>query len=72
MYGVDGQAPDIYHCLADFDEYEKIHQKALSVYTKPLEWAKMCLINIAKSGRFSSDRTITEYADDIWHLEKIQ
>ncbi|MBQ7612053.1 MAG: glycogen/starch/alpha-glucan phosphorylase [Spirochaetaceae bacterium] len=72
MYGVDGQAPDIYHCLADFDEYEKIHEKALSVYTKPLEWAKMCLINIAKSGRFSSDRTITEYADDIWHLEKIQ
>ena len=42
------------------------------LYQNRLGWAKVCLINIAKSGFFSSDRTIQEYVDDIWHLEKVK
>ena len=63
---------DEYMILADFDEYLKAHEKAYQLYEDKHLWAKMCLVNIAKSAYFSSDRTIQEYVDDIWHLEKIR
>ena len=62
---------DEYLLLADFDAYKDIQSRVRKFYVDRNLWAKMCLINIAKSGFFSSDRTIDEYASDIWHLNKI-
>ncbi len=63
---------DEYMILADFDAYCKAHEKAYELYKDKHQWAKMCLVNIGKSAYFSSDRTIEEYAKEIWHLEKIK
>jgi len=62
---------DEYLVLADFDSYVKAHDKVFSLYEDKYLWAKKCLINIAKSHYFSSDRTIEDYAKEIWHIEKI-
>ena len=62
---------DEYMVLADFDSYSKAHDKMYEYYKDKNNWAKKCLINIAKSAYFSSDRTIKEYIEDIWHLDKI-
>ena len=62
---------DEYFVLADLDAYLKALNHIEERYQDQAEWAKACLINIAKSGYFSSDRTIKEYVDDIWHIEKI-
>ncbi|MBQ6492308.1 MAG: glycogen/starch/alpha-glucan phosphorylase [Erysipelotrichaceae bacterium] len=62
---------DEYFILADFESYCQAHDKVYELYSDPHGWAKKCLINIAKSAYFSSDRTIKEYADEIWHIEKI-
>lgn len=62
---------DEYFVLADLDAYLKALNNIEERYQDQAEWAKACLINIAKSGYFSSDRTIKEYVDDIWHIEKI-
>ncbi len=61
---------DQYFILADFDAYLKAADEAEKLYSNPLAWAKSCLINIASSGYFTSDRTIEEYNRDIWHLSK--
>ena len=63
---------DEYMILADFESYCNAHEKVYELYSDPHAWAKKCLINIAKSAYFSSDRTIEEYANEIWHLEKIK
>ena len=63
---------DEYFVLADYDAYCKAQMQVRDLYQNRLGWAKVCLINIAKSGFFSSDRTIQEYVDDIWHLEKVK
>ena len=63
---------DQYFILKDFRSYEEA-QKRMEVKYKDREgWAKSALINVAKSGKFSSDRTIEEYARDIWHLQKVK
>lgn len=62
---------DEYMILADFDAYCKAHDKMYEYYSDPHGFAKKCLINIAKSAYFSSDRTIEEYVDDIWKVRKI-
>ncbi len=62
---------DEYMVLADFHAYCDAHAKVYELYADPHEWAKKCLINIAKSAYFSSDRTISEYAREIWNIEKI-
>lgn len=62
---------DEYLLLADFDSYQYVQSMIRHTYENRLLWAKKCLINIAQSGYFSSDRTIEEYAHDIWKLEKI-
>ena len=51
--------------------YIQASYKIDELYKDKLSWAKKCLINIAKSGYFSSDRTIDEYNKDIWHLQKL-
>ncbi|MBP5280816.1 MAG: glycogen/starch/alpha-glucan phosphorylase, partial [Erysipelotrichaceae bacterium] len=63
---------DEYFVLADYEAYVKAHEKVYEYYSNPSLWAKMCLINIAKSAYFSSDRTIEEYVRDIWHTTKIR
>ena len=62
---------DQYFILKDLPSYIEAQEKAAKLYQDKDAWAKMCLINIASSGFFSSDRTIESYVKDIWHLPKI-
>jgi starch phosphorylase len=62
---------DQYFILKDFVSYAEAHKRVEEKYRDEKGWAKSALINIAKSGKFSSDRTIEEYVQDIWHLEKV-
>ena len=71
VYGVEGQRPDVYYVLADFDSYTKAREKIADTYKDQTKWAKMALKNIANCGKFSSDRTIEDYVRDIWHLKKV-
>ena len=71
VYGVEGQRPDVYYVLADFDAYAKAQEEVAAAYKNKLKWAKMALLNIARSGKFSSDRTIEDYVKDIWKLNKL-
>lgn len=59
---------DEYFVLKDFDSYVEAHQKVDLTYRNQAEWTKKSIINIAHSGKFSSDRTICEYASDIWGI----
>jgi starch phosphorylase len=71
VYGIEGNRADVYYVLADFDSYCKAQDKLDELYQDRMNWAKMTLINIANSGKFSSDRTIEDYVKDIWHLKKL-
>ena len=62
---------DIYFILKDFHSYAEAQKKVEAAYRDRKGWAKSALINIANSGKFSSDRTIEEYVRDIWHLQKV-
>ena len=62
---------DEYLLLADFHSYLDAQERVENRYADKAGWARMCLINIAKSGYFSSDRTIEQYAQEIWRLSKI-
>jgi starch phosphorylase len=57
---------DTYMHLADLRSYLEADERLVSLYRSPDEWARKCVLNIAASGKFSSDRTIREYAHDIW------
>jgi starch phosphorylase len=72
VYGVEGQRPDVYYVLADFDSYCKAQEKISAAYADKKTWARKALINIANSGKFSSDRTIEDYVRDIWKLNKLE
>ena len=72
VYGVEGQRPDVYYLLADFESYCKAQEKIAADYADRKTWAKKAIINIANSGKFSSDRTIEDYVRDIWKLEKLE
>ena len=63
---------DEYFILKDFQSYLEAHEKVEELYKDPKKWQKMCLMNIANSAYFTSDRTIEEYATEIWHLEKVK
>ena len=65
------QYADTYFILADFRSYVEAQKKINAAYADEKEWARKAILNIAASGKFSSDRTIQEYVDDIWHLNKI-
>lgn len=62
---------DYYLVLKDFDSYKEAQAKLNKAYSNKNEWYKSCLVNIAMSGYFSSDRTIEDYVRDIWKLEKL-
>ena len=72
IYGDNWQPGDPYYVLGDFDDYRKTRDRLYKDYKDELAWAKKCWLNIANSGRFSSDRTIQEYADEIWKVKPIK
>ena len=62
---------DRYFILADFRSYAEAQKRVEAAYRDEKRWARMALLNTACSGKFSSDRTIEEYVEDIWHLDKV-
>ncbi len=62
---------DTYFILKDFESYAETQKKIEEAYKDTKRWNKMAIMNVACSGKFSSDRTIQEYVDDIWHLDKV-
>ena len=64
--------PDMYFILKDFRSYADAQQRIEAKYRDKDGWARSAMLNVAKSGKFSSDRTIEEYVQDIWKLEKVK
>ena len=63
---------DFYMAAADYKDYCNAQSLASELYANPLKWNKMSLINIAESGRFAADRSIKDYADNIWHIKPVE
>jgi starch phosphorylase len=61
---------DFYFYLADFQPYVECQEKVGKLYAKESAWAEKAILNVARMGWFSSDRSIQDYCDDIWHLER--
>ena len=68
----DGNRADMYFILKDFRAYAQAQERVEAAYRDRDSWAKMALLNTACCGKFSSDRTIREYVDEIWHLDHIE
>ncbi len=70
---VDGgyNRPDPYFILKDFRSYAEAQKRVEAAYRDEKGWARMAMLNVAHSGKFTSDRTIQEYVDDIWKLDKM-
>jgi len=68
--GSNWQPADPYFILGDFKDYVNARNQMIESYKDRHNWAKKCWINIVRSGIFSSDRTIREYAQGIWHIER--
>ena len=66
-----GDRPDRYFILKDFRSYAEAQKKVEEAYKDPDRWAKMALLNTASCGKFTSDRTIQEYVDNIWKLDYV-
>ncbi len=62
---------DPWATAADFRSYIDSQQRAARAYQDPEQWTRMCILNVAASGKFSSDRTILDYNRDIWHLPQV-
>ncbi len=67
-----GSPADMYFILKDFRSYAEAQRKVEQAYRDTTGWARSAMLNVAKCGKFSSDRTIEEYAKDIWHLSKVK
>lgn len=63
---------DTYFILKDFPSYAEAQRRIDQAYRDEAWWAKAAILNVANSGKFTSDRTIEEYVKDIWHLEKVK
>ena len=66
-----GERADQYFIIADFRSYAAAQKKVEEAYRDEKGWARMAMMNTACAGKFTSDRTIQEYVDDIWHLDKV-
>lgn len=62
---------DQYYVLADFDAFKQAEEKVFEDYKDKKKWAQKCLVNLANAGIFSSDRTIRQYADEIWDIKPV-
>ncbi len=69
---MEGGKADRYFILKDFDSYREAQQKVSRAYENQAGWAKSAILNVASVGKFSSDRTIEEYVNDIWKLDKVK
>lgn len=67
-----GERADQYFTLNDFRSYEAAQKRVEEAYKDETRWAKSAILNVASSGKFTSDRTIEEYAKEIWHLDKVK
>ena len=63
---------DPYMCLADYDSYLNVYNRVIRTYADEEAWTRKSLLNIAGAGFFSSDRSIREYADNIWHTSPVK
>ena len=72
LNGYGASRPDEYYVLKDFESYSAAHDQALLKFNDKSAWNRSALINIANAGKFSSDRTIEQYAKEIWNLEKVK
>ena len=63
---------DNYFVLKDFDSYVKAQEKINDLYKNQKKWLHMSIVNIAKSGFFTTDRTMKQYNEDIWHVKPIE
>ena len=63
---------DNYFVLKDFDSYVKAQEKINELYKDQKKWLHMSIVNIAKSGFFTTDRTMRQYNEDIWHVSPIE
>ncbi len=72
LFGDNGSMADSYFVLKDFGSYSMAQRRLNADYLNPEKWWRMAVINTAMSGIFSSDRTIREYNDKIWHLEPLR
>ncbi|WP_314010546.1 glycogen/starch/alpha-glucan phosphorylase [Pseudostreptobacillus hongkongensis] len=70
LNGVEGNRPDVYFVLKDFADYRKAQDKISKDYKDQKSWVRKSLINIANGGKFSSDRTIMDYAENIWDIKQ--
>ncbi len=68
LQGSSHEKADPYYVLGDFSDYRSARTQAYEAYRNQIDWARMCWRNICKSGYFSSDRTISDYAGDIWKV----
>ena len=70
---IDGgyNRPDPYFILKDFRSYAEAQKRVEAAYRDEKGWARMAMLNVAHAGKFTSDRTIQEYVDDIWKLDKV-
>ena len=71
LSGFGGSRADEYYVLEDYADYARAHWDIDAAYRDQERWAKMAIMNTAKSGKFSSDRTIRQYADEIWNLPTV-
>ena len=62
---------DPFLCLADFESYSLAQEKVSAAFQDKARWARMAILNTARVGKFSSDRTISEYASEIWKLPAV-
>ena len=72
LEGASWHQPDHYFLLLDFDSYIKAKIDINNAQKDKYDYAKKCFINMCNAGKFSSDRTIQQYADEIWHIKKVR
>lgn len=72
LNGYGGNRPDQYLVLKDYESYVQAQKRANDYYKDKDAWTKSAIVNVAKSGKFSSDRTIHEYAEEIWNIKPLK
>lgn len=72
LHSRNGERADQYFILKDFRSYMEAQKQVEVAYRNEEGWARSAMLNVANAGKFSSDRTIKEYADEIWHLDRIK
>ena len=72
LFGASYHAPDHYFLLLDFHPYLEAKLRANRDYRDSIAFGRKCLMNTASAGMFSSDRTIKQYAEELWHLPRVE